>query len=140
MDDCHAGEFSSLLVNSTSTDNYHLSNVIPGSICRFRMNTLNIIGYSLGYSEVLSVLFAVEPSAPPAPKYVARHGGNAQIGLLPYITISWQEPFDNGGAPILGYFVEASVNGSPFSLIYDGSSDPLVKQTKLVDLVQGARY
>lgn len=104
------------------------------------MNTLNIIGYSLGYSEVLSVLFAIEPSAPPAPKYVSRHGGNAQIGLLPYITISWQEPVDNGGAPILGYFVEASVNGSPFSLIYDGSSDPLVKQTKLVDLVQGARY
>jgi hypothetical protein len=99
------------------------------------MNTLNIIGYSTGFSEVLSVFFAVEPGAPPAPKYVGRHGGDATIGLVPYITISWQEPTDNGGAPILGYFVEASLDGGPYSLIYDGSSDSLTKQTKLIDLV-----
>jgi hypothetical protein len=104
------------------------------------MNTLNIIGYSIGFSEVLSVLFAVEPEAPPAPKYVARNGGNAAIGLVPFITISWQQPTEDGGAPILGYFVEASLNGGPFVLIYDGSSDSLTKQTKLIDLEQGARY
>lgn len=86
------------------------------------------------------MLFAIEPEAPPTPKYVARYGGNTSIGLVPYITISWQEPSDNGGAPILGYIVEASVDGGPFTLIYDGSADPLTKQQQLLDLQQGGRY
>lgn len=134
VDDCNGSSISNLLVNSTSTVSYHLSNVVPGSTCRFRMNTLNIIGYSETYSSVLSVLFAVEPSPPPVPKYVARHGGDLSIGLTPYITISWQAPDDDGGAPILGYFIEASIDGGPYDLIYDSSSEPNVKQKQLLDL------
>ena len=127
LDDCNGGSFSNLLVNSTTTISYLLSNVVPGSTCRFRMNTLNIIGYSTTFSQVLSVLFAVEPDAPPTPKYVARHGGDATIGLVPYITISWEEPVSDGSAPILGYFVETSINGGPWQLIFDASSDPETK-------------
>ena len=46
MDDCHGGLFSRNLVNSTSANSFTISSMIPGSICRFRMSTLNIIGYS----------------------------------------------------------------------------------------------
>ena len=68
MNDCHGGEdFNTLLVNSTTTTLFTISSIIPGSECRFRMNTLNIIGYSSTYTPVLSVLFAIEPDAPPAP-------------------------------------------------------------------------
>jgi hypothetical protein len=140
MDDCRDGNLSILLVNSTTTNSYHISNVVPGSTCRFKMNTLNIIGYSSQFSDVLSVLFAVTPDAPPTPRYVARSGGDLTIGLMPFITIKWDEPKENGGAPILGYFVEASVDGGPYTLIYDGSADPLTRQTTLLDLVQGANY
>jgi|LauGreDrversion4_2_1035121.scaffolds.fasta_scaffold19802_3 hypothetical protein len=53
------------------------------------MNTLNVIGYSYNYSEVLDVLFAVIPDAPLIPNYVSRSGGDSEIGLLAHITIGW---------------------------------------------------
>lgn len=46
VDDCQGGALSNLLVNSTTILEYTISNIPPGSICRFRMNVLNIIGYS----------------------------------------------------------------------------------------------
>ena len=58
VDDCRGGLFSLNLVNSTSTTSYSISSIVPGTTCRFRLNTLNIIGYSEDYSEVLEILFA----------------------------------------------------------------------------------
>ncbi len=91
------------------------------------MNTLNIIGYSLEFSEVLSVLFAVIPNAPPLPKYVSRHGGDSTSGLEAYITISWEEPYETGGVKILGYLVVIQADGGAFETVFDGSADPDTK-------------
>jgi hypothetical protein len=88
------------------------------------MNTLNIIGYSLEYSEILPVLFAVIPNAPPMPKYVKRHGGDLASGLEAYITISWEPPYETGGVEILGYLVKIQVDGGTFETAYDGQADP----------------
>ena len=41
-----------------------------------------------------------------------------------YITISWEEPDNYVGVPILGYLVSMSENGSPWVLAYDGSVEP----------------
>ena len=48
------------------------------------------------------------PDEPPVPVYVARSGGNSTTGLDPFVTISWQEPYEKGGVPILGYLVKMS--------------------------------
>jgi hypothetical protein len=134
MDDCHGGLFSRNLVNSTSTNSFTISNMVPGSICRFRMSTLNIIGYSTFYSEVLQILFAIEPNPPTAPEYVERHGGNLDAGLSPFITIKWKMPLIDGGSPILGFKVEMSMEGGPWMLSYDGSADRVTRQFKFQGL------
>ena len=83
------------------------------------MNTLNIIDYSIGFSDVLEILFAVEPDPPAAPEYVDRYGGDADTGLTPYIIIKWKLPLQDGGSPILGFKVEASYDSGPWTLAYD---------------------
>ena len=130
VDDCRGGLFSLNLVNSTSTTSYSISYIVPGTTCRFRLNTLNIIGYSEDYSEVLEILFAEEPEPPAAPEFVDRHGGNAAIGLTPYIEIKWKQPVGDGGSDVLGYTVEASEEGGAWTMVYDGSADPFTKQYK----------
>ena len=123
MDDCHGGLFSTLLVNSTTASSFTISNMIPGSLCRFRMNTLNIIDYSQDYTEVLDILFAIEPDSPAAPEYVDRHGGDTTTGLTPFIIIKWKLPLEDGGSAILGFKVELSKDGGAWTLAYDGSAD-----------------
>lgn len=61
VDDCQGGAITNLLVNSTTTVKYTISNIPPGSVCRFRMNVLNIIDYSSEYSATLPVIFAAIP-------------------------------------------------------------------------------
>ena len=75
-----------------------------------------------------------------APEYVARHGGDIDSGLSPFITIKWKHPVEDGGSPILGYRIELSQDGGPWALAYDGSADPVTRQFKFQGLVQGARY
>lgn len=140
MDDCHGGLFSTLLVNSTTAESFTITSMIPGSLCRFRMNTLNIIDYSLDYSEILEVLFAIEPEPPVAPEYVDRHGGDSLSNLSPFITIKWKMPLADGGSPILGFKVELSEDGGAWTLAYDGSADVVTRQFKFQGLTQGARY
>lgn len=99
----------------------------PGSTCRFKMNTLNIIDYSETYSKVLSVLFAQLPDQPPIPTYVNRHGGNTLISLPASITIAWEPPTEKGGLPILGYLVHLSHDdGTTWLLAFDGSVKPAI--------------
>jgi len=141
MDDCSGGDFGTLLVNSTSIVEHTISNMIPGTSCRYRMNTLNIIGYSLTYSPILSVPYSVIPESPAAPEYVTRHGGQASAEFNPYITIKWKNPVDNGGSPILGFKIEASFNSNPvYALLYDGSANSSTKEFKFRDLTAGATY
>lgn len=92
LDDCQGGSISNLVVNSTSQTSYVISSIPPGSVCKFRMNVLNIIGYSNSYSPTLNVLIASLPDAPPTPVYAGRSGGNSEIGLEAYISISWSPP------------------------------------------------
>lgn len=93
VDDCQGSSITNLLVNSTTQTSYSISNIPPGSICNFRMNVLNIIGYSKIYSPTLQVLFASLPDAPPKPIYKRRSGGDPSINLEAFIQISWQPPF-----------------------------------------------
>lgn len=130
MDDCHGGLFSTLLVNSTSTDSFTISSMIPGSICHFRMNTLNIIDYSEEFTEELEILFAIEPEPPVAPEYVDRSEGDSLAGLQPFIIIKWKLPLLDGGSPILGFKVELSKDGGAWTLAYDGSADKSTRQFK----------
>lgn len=127
VDDCRGGLFTNNLVNSTTDTSYTISNIVPGTVCRFRMNTLNIIGLSEGYSEVLEILFAVEPDAPEAPELVARHGGDTSIGLEPFIEIKWKAPVSDGGSPVIGYTVDVSEEGGDWVMAYDGSADPVTR-------------
>ena len=130
VDDCQGGAMTNLLVNSTTQIEYTISNIPPGSYCRFRMKTLNIIGYSSSFSPSLTVLFASIPDPPNTPTYVARSGGDIVTGLEPFITISWEEPVNNGGVDILGYLVKLSQDGGEWILAYDGSVEPDIRQFK----------
>ena len=134
MDDCHGGLFKTLLVNSTTADSFTITSMIPGSMCKFRMKTLNIIDYSKGYTEQLEILFAVEPQPPVAPEYVDRHGGDSDIGLSSFITIKWMMPLEDGGSPILGFKVELSEDSGAWTLAYDASADPITRQFKFQGL------
>jgi hypothetical protein len=109
-------------------------------MCRFRSNVLNIIGYSTVYSPTLSVLFAEIPEAPSVPVYVDRSGGDSTTGLEPFITISWDEPTDNGGIDILGYLVSINMDGGEFTLAYDGSVEPNILQNTFLGLNPGSLY
>jgi hypothetical protein len=128
-----------LLVNSTTSTSYAITNIPPGSTCRFHLQTLNIVGYSI-FSTPLSVLFAQIPDAPPTPAYVARSGGDASIGLSPFIQIEWQAPTEKGGLEILGYLVSMSVNSGPWQLAFDGSVRPEILEFKFQELQAGALY
>lgn len=74
------------------------------------------------------------------PVYVDRSGGDSTTGLEPFITISWEEPTDTGGIPILGYLVSISKDGGVWSLAYDGSVEPNVKEQKFLGLNPGSLY
>jgi len=71
-----------------------------------------------------------------------RSGGEPSISLSPFITINWDAPFETNGAPILGFKVEMSVGGAsgPYSVAYDGSSNPTLKSFKFQDLSAGQLY
>jgi hypothetical protein len=132
VDDCKNidSEISNLLVNSTTITSHAISYITPGSTCRFRLNTLNIVGYSLTYSSTLAVLFASIPDAPAVPEYVARSGGDSSFGLSPYITIQWKAPTEKGGLEILGYSVSMSKDSGVWTLAFDGSVLPDVLEFK----------
>jgi UDP:flavonoid glycosyltransferase YjiC (YdhE family) len=124
VDDCNGSPIKYLVVNSTSILEYEITNIPPGQTCRFRMNTINIIGTSLKYTPTLSVLMAAIPDRPPRPEYVARSGGDFRTGEKASITIQWEAPYDKGGIPILGYYVRMAENSGEFQLAYDGSVEP----------------
>ena len=126
MDDCTGSPIKYLLVNSTTILEHEITNIPPGQTCRFRMNTINIIGASLEYCPTLAVLMAAIPDRPPVPTYVARNGGDHRSGEKASITIKWEPPYDKGGIPILGYFVKMAENAGEFKLAYDGSVEPNV--------------
>lgn len=81
VDNCQGSEITNLLVNSTTAMQYSITNIPPGSTCRFKMNVLNVIGYSQEYTTVLPVLMASIPDAPLQPLFVERSGGMPAIGL-----------------------------------------------------------
>ena len=103
------------------------------------MNVQNIIGFSQ-YTDILSIQFAEISGAPASPTFVTRSGGDLSIGLTPSIQIAWLPPQDNGGVPILGYKVEANVNGGSYNVLYDGSTNPTLLTYNFQGLTQGATY
>jgi hypothetical protein len=59
---------------------------------------------------------------------------------LPFITIAWEEPINNGGISILGYLVYFKVDGGDWVLSYDGSVEPNIKQKTFEGLNSGSLY
>lgn len=139
MDDCRNGSFANILSQSTTATSYQISSITPGSVCRFRMIVQNIIGYG-PYSDILTIMFAQVPDAPLAPVYVDRSGGDSTIGLSPYITISWSQPYGTGGIPILGYMVEYSQDGGAYTVQYDGSTNANLTMFMFQQLLAGSHY
>lgn len=91
MDDCRNGPFLNTLFQTTSATSFSLTSIIPGTICKFRMQVQNVIGLS-PYSDIQTIQFAEVPNAPTTPTFIERSGGDTSIGLTPYIQIAWQEP------------------------------------------------
>jgi hypothetical protein len=94
------------------------------------MNVLNIVGYSQFFSQTLRILFASLPNPPTVPQFIERNGGDISSGLQPFITIAWEEPYEKGGVPILGYLVSFSEDGGEWTLAYDGSANFMQKMFK----------
>jgi len=140
VDDCNGSPIKYLVVNSTTILEYEITNIPPGQTCRFRMNTVNIIGTSLKNTPTLYVLMAAIPERPPRPEYVARSGGDSRTGEKASITIQWEPPYDKGGIQILGYYVKIAEDDGDFILAYDGKVEPDVLSYKFVGLNPGTRY
>ena len=122
-----------LVLETYTEDSSDISNTVsslaiedktPGIEYKYRMRVMNVVGYSK-YSEVLIVVFGETPGMLDPPTFVDRNGGNDDLGILPFVTISWAEPSDTGGLPILGYEVLIKeTTGTEWISVYDGSSDP----------------
>jgi hypothetical protein len=84
MNDCNNGNFSNTLLSTSVLTSYSITSVAAGTTCNFGMRVQNVIGYG-PYSDTLKVFFAEVPSAPLAPTFVDRSGGDTLIELTPYI-------------------------------------------------------
>jgi len=136
-DDGRGGNFF-VLSSSTSATSQTLTGVTPGTTLRFRMRVQNVAGFS-PYSEILQVQFAEVPSAPSAPALVDRSADTTD-GKSPYISISWSDPSDSGGIPILGAKVEIKENLGSWSTAYEGESSSSISSWRFEGLNAGSQY
>ena len=87
---------------STATTFTH-TGLQPATVYRYQVRAINSVGFGPWSQEASDDTYPDKPSAPF--NLTARADGTSQIDL------SWSAPRNTGGAPILGYRIEASDDG-----------------------------
>jgi uncharacterized protein YegP (UPF0339 family) len=124
----------------TAVDSVELTGVTPGSIYNFVLQAENPGELVSPYSDVLTVVFAELPGAPDAPVFIDRSGYTAD-GSSAYITISWKEPLNNGGLPlILGYKVEIKEGAGSWNIALESSDSSSSVTHRFEGLTAGSEY
>ena len=93
---------------STATT-YEHTNLQPVTTYRYQVAAINAVGVGPWSPEASTRTHAAPPDAPPT--ISARSVSTSQINL------SWSVPRNTGGAPILGYRIEASRDGTSWRII-----------------------
>lgn len=79
----------------------------------FRVFAKNVAGPSTSASDIANAIARVVPSAP---RNLAAAAGVGRV------TLSWAAPTSTGGAPITGYRIERSLNGTAWAVVSDTTS------------------
>lgn len=95
-DNSLGGDFE-ILVSNIAALNYIATGLTQGATYKFRVQSRNVYGYSILYSNEVSILAAQIPAVPAAPttEFVAASDA---------VVVSWVAP-DNGGSPIISYTI-----------------------------------
>jgi hypothetical protein len=61
---------------------------------------------------------------------------------LTSVLLTFGKPTSDGGSPIIGYLLyrDEGVSGSPFTLIFNGTSKPEIVSFKVTGLLTGMTY
>ena len=118
---CVSGSCSGFLTDLSGAPPYtYILNGLTTGIPYFvRVLAHNSLGYGLpAITQPESVITTYNPPGPPPPVQLVS-------STISTITVSWQLPHDNGGAPIVGYelWMDDWAGGNP-RLVYDGTDVP----------------
>lgn len=120
---CPGGLCTGVLTDLSSSPpyNYILNGLITGLPYFVRVFAHNSLGFGFpAITQPESVITTYNPPGPPPPVQL-------MSSTISTITVSWQLPRDNGGAPIVGYelWMDDWAGGNP-RLVYDGTDVPNV--------------
>ena len=103
------GNWIVLVDNSGSTETRYTHRAFPGSVQRYRVFAINSAGTGPSSNVVRVEIKAIAPSPPTG------------VGALAYshnaISIAWNPPTNTGGAPVTGYRIETSPDGTFWSVL-----------------------
>ncbi len=116
-------------VDPATTTALTIDDLINGQEYFFRVLAVNAIGNSLPSGFVGTV-----PAGPPdAPTGLITTPGNSQVSLV------WNAPLDDGGAPLLDYLVEYSADSGTTWITFDFTGG-LTTTTTIAGLTNGVDY
>jgi titin len=104
-------------METSATNSYLATGLSMGNNYKFKIVAVNSAGSSLISPESDFIIAAVPPSAP---TNVVRLNADQT-----FITIGWQAPSQNGGSPIIGYYIlwDAGQGGISYTQIGTSTLD-----------------